>query len=77
MKFSQAFKRLFFRSIDSELAYHSKEIDLLLQNIKLLERENAAQSKILLYYIESFKSLQSEQGLITPFVENPVIKYNV
>jgi hypothetical protein len=77
MTLKQAIRRLFFKSIDAELAYHTKEIDLLLQNIKLLERENAAQSKILLCYLETFQSLKRDEGLTIPFLEKEVVKYNV
>ena len=77
MTLKQAIRRLFFKSIDAELAYHTKEIDLLLQNIKLLERENAAQSKILLYYVEAFQSLKNDVGLTTPYIEKEVVRYQV
>jgi hypothetical protein len=49
----------------------------ILKNLKLCDKEQELHSKILMSYMESFQSLKSEQGLTTPFIENPVVKYNV
>jgi hypothetical protein len=77
MNFKQAFRRVLFREVDVKLDYQEKHIELLLKNLKLCDKEQELHSKILMSYMESFQSLKSEQGLTTPFIENPVVKYNV
>jgi hypothetical protein len=77
MNFKATVRKLFFKSIDAELLYHEKQIDLVFKNLKLCDKEQELHSKILLNYMEAFQGLKSEQGLTTPFIEKPVVKYNV
>ncbi len=84
MKFAHAIRKIFFKSIDAELAYlymnqayQEKCIELFMKNFKLTERELELQSKILLNYTETFQELKNEQGLTIPFPEKTVVKYNV
>ena len=76
MNFKATVRKLFFKSIDAELSYNKQAINLLLESNKLMERENAAQSKILLSYLETFQSLKRDEGLTTSFNEKIVVKYN-
>jgi hypothetical protein len=77
MNLKQATRRLFFKSIDSELAYQRQAIDLLLKSLSLNEKEMALQSRILLSYINTFDGLNKEAGLAVPFPEKIVIKTTI
>jgi hypothetical protein len=77
LKLKHSLRRLFFKSIDAELAYNRQAIELLLKSTTLAEREAKLQSKILLSYLDTFQELKTETGLTTPFQERIVVKYNI
>jgi hypothetical protein len=77
MNLKQAIRRLFFKSIDAELVYHTKEIDLIFKNLKLSDTESKLHAKILLSYMETFQSLKRDEGLTIPFLEKEVVRYQV
>ncbi len=85
MKFSQALRKLVFRDIDVKLYYmHLREnalqeqIAVLLESLKLCNKEMSFQTKIALSNYKSIQgSLNSDEGLQESFTEKIVVKYTV